>query len=74
MNEKWRFIILILVTLIGLSSIVIILYIAVVVEINLSIGVVIVAIFWAVWFKKTGWYLLSEHIRAQIIKKLLFRR
>ena len=72
MKEKWRFILLILTTFMALSSIIIILYVALVFEIKLSVGAVIVSVFWAIWFKQTGWFFLSEELRARIVRILPF--
>ena len=72
MNKNRRLIILIFMTLIGLSSMAIILFVSVMYEIKLSIGALIVAVFWFIWFKKTGWYLLSEKLRAKILKNIPF--
>ena len=68
MDQKWKFVLLILMTLIGLSSIAIILFLAHIFETILSIGAFIFAVFWFIWFKKTGWYLLSEELRSKIKK------
>ena len=74
MNQKWRYTLLILTTVVSLSSIAVILYVALLIEIKLSIGAVVVAIFWIVWFKQTGWYFLPEKLRNKILKYLLFYR
>ncbi|MAI59154.1 MAG: hypothetical protein CML56_09315 [Rhodobacteraceae bacterium] len=74
MNQKWRYTLLILTTLASLSSVAVTLYVALLIEIKLSIGAVVIAIFWIVWFKQTGWYFLPEKFRSKILKYLPFYR
>lgn len=70
----WRIIFLILMLLVGLSAIGIILYVAFIVEITLSIGAFVFALIWIIWFKRSGWYLLSENTRHKIIQTFRFYR
>ena len=67
-------IILILMFFVFFSGISILLYMALAVDINLSIGALVFGFCGLVWFRRSGWYLLSKDVRIKITQALPFNK